>query len=130
MKKIDFFFFFNTDGSIWLFAEVKEDPSNNKRLIAVVSIYGQDMGDVRYEIETEEIETIPAPFEPEYVKDTAGTYVTYKDQEKSVSKAKEGHVVNSYLIEYTSGIRTNKKLLYTDRYEAKKERIYVGVKDR
>lgn len=129
-KKIDFSFKNNTDGSIWLFAEVKEDPSNNKRLIAVVSIYGQDMGDVRYEIETEEIETIPAPFEPEYVKDTAGTYVTYKDQEKSVSKAKEGHVVNSYLIEYTSGIRTNKKILYTDRYEAKKERIYVGVKDR
>ena len=95
-----------------------------------MAIYGADMGDIRYEMESEIAETLPAPFKPEYKKDTNGTYVTYKDQQKSVTAAKEGYVVNCYLVEYTSGEMTNRKLMYTDRYEPKSEVIYVGVKDR
>ena len=129
-RKIDFSFKNNTDDPIYIIAAVQEDPSNKKRLIAKVTIYGQDMGDVRYELESEIVETIPAPFNPVYIKDTAGTYVTYKDQQESVTKAKEGYVVNSYLIQYTGNIQTDRKLIYTDTYEAKPERIYVGVKDR
>ena len=129
-RKIDFSFKNNTDEPIYIVASVQRDPSNKKRQIAKVSMYGQDMGDIRYELESETVETLPAPFEPEYVKDTNGTYVTYKDQQQSVSKAKEGYVVNSYRITYTGSIPTEKKLLYTDTYEPKAEKIYVGVKNR
>ncbi len=129
-RKIDLTFRNNTDSTIYIVAAVKQDSSNKKRLNATVAIYGLDMGDVRYELESEITETLPAPFEPVYRKDTNGTYVTYKDRQKSVSPAKEGYVVNSYLVEYTSGEMTDRKLLYTDRYEAKAEVIYVGVKDR
>ena len=129
-RRIDLAFRNNTDSTIYIVASVKQDSSNKKRLNATVAIYGLDMGDVRYEMESEIIETLPAPFTPVYKKDTNGTYVTYKNQQKSISPAKEGYVVNSYLVEYTSGEMTDRKLLYTDRYEAKAEVIYVGVKDR
>ena len=129
-RRIDLTFRNNTDSTIYIIAAVKQDSSNKKRLNATVAIYGADMGDVRYELESEVTETIPAPFKPVYKKDTNGTYVTYKDQQKSVSSAKEGYVVKSYLVEYTSGVQTNRKLLYTDRYDEKAEVIYVGVKDR
>ena len=129
-RRIDLTFRNNTDSTIYIVAAVKQDSTNKKRLNATVAIYGPDMGDVRYEMESEIVETLPAPFKPEYKKDTNGTYVTYKDQQKSVSAAKEGYVVNCYLVEYTSGEMTNRKLMYTDRYEPKGEVIYVGVKDR
>ena len=129
-RRIDLVFKNNTEGNIYIVAAVKQDPSNKKRLNTTVAIYGLDMGDVRYELESEITETILPPSKPVYKKDTNGTYVTYKDQEKSVSAAKEGYVVKSYLVEYTSGVETNRKLLYTDRYAEKAEVIYVGVKDR
>ena len=129
-RRIDLTFRNTTDSAIYIVAAVKQDSTNKRRLNATVAIYGSDMGDVRYEMESEIVETLPAPFKPEYKKDTNGTYVTYKDQQKSVSAAKEGYVVNCYLVEYTSGEMTNRKLMYTDRYEPKGEVIYVGVKDR
>lgn len=129
-RRIDLTFKNNTDNTIYIVAAVKPDPSNKKRLNATVAIYGLDMGDVSYKLDSEITDTLPAPFNPVYKKDTNGTYVTYKDQQESVSKAKEGYVVNSYLVEYSSGVETGRKLLYTDRYEAKAEVIYVGVKSR
>ena len=129
-RRIDLTFRNTTDSTIYIVAAVKQDSTNKKRLNATVAIYGADMGDVRYEMESEITETLPAPFKPEYKKDTNGTYVTYKDQQKSVSAAKEGYVVDCYLVEYTSGEMTSRKLMYTDRYEPKGEVIYVGVKDR
>ena len=56
--------------------------------------------------------------------------MTYTDQEKSVSKAKPGYVVQSYRLEYTGNVLTDRKNLYRDVYEPKAERIYVGVKRR
>lgn len=129
-RVIDLTFKNNTEEPIYIVAAVRPDPGNKKRQIAKVMMYGQDMGNVHYEMTSERIETLPAPFEPEYVKDTNGTYVTYKDQQQSVSKAKEGYVVNSYRLTYTGTVLTDKKLLFTDTYSPKAERIYVGVKSR
>ncbi len=129
-KRIDFVFKNTSDEPLYIVAAVQEDPSNKRRLIAKISMYGQDMGDVRYELEAEVVEEIPAPVNPEYVKDKQGTYVTYTDQEKSVSKAKPGYVVQSYRLEYTGNVLTDRKNLYRDVYEPKAERIYVGVKRR
>ena len=127
---IDLKFKNNTDEPIYIVASVETDPSNKKRLIAKVSMYGQDMGDVRYELESQIVDTLPAPFDPEYIKDKDATYVVYKDQEQSVSKAKEGYVVKSWRIQYTKNMVTERKELFTDTYEPKAERIYVGVKSR
>ena len=127
---IDLKFKNNTEDPIYILASVETDPGNKKRLITKVSMYGQDMGDVRYELESQIVETLPAPFDPEYIKDTDATYVVYKDQQQSVSKAKEGYVVKSWRVQYTKNMVTERKELFTDTYEPKAERIYVGVKSR
>ena len=129
-KKIDFVFKNNTTEPIYIVAAVQTDPSNKRRLIAKVSMYGEDMGDVRYELESEVVEELPAPIDPVYVKDKQATYVTYTDQEKSVSKARPGYVVKSYRVEYTGNVLSDRKELYTDTYEPRAERIYVGVTKR
>ncbi len=129
-RKIDLVFKNTTESPVYLIATVQEDPSNKRRKIAKVSIYGEDMGDTRYEIVSEVIEELEPPADPEYVKDKDGTYVTYTDQEKSVSKAKPGYVVRSYRVEYSGNTVVSQKELYTDTYKPKAERIYVGVKKR
>ena len=112
-RKIDFTFKNNTDGDIYILAFVQTDPQNKKRLIARVIMYGEDMGDVRYEIETIEVETIPCMLQPKYV-----------GNKEDVAKAKEGHVVDSYRVEYTNGVETDRVKLYRDTYEPKPEKIY------
>ncbi len=129
-RKIDLVFKNNTDDPIYLVAGVQQDPSNRRRLIARVLIYGADMGDVRYEIECKTVQELDPPTKPTYIKDKDGTYVTYTDQEKSVSKAKPGYVVESYRVKYEAGREIERVILYTDTYEPKAERIYVGVKRR
>lgn len=129
-RKIDLVFKNNTDAPVYIFASVQADPSNKKRLIARVSIYGKYMEGVRYEIETKTVQILDPPTEPVYVKDTNGTYVTYTDQQKSVSKPAEGYVVESYRVKYVDNEVTDRKLLYTDTFNPKPERIYVGVKKR
>ena len=70
---------------------------------------------------------IEAPTEPEYVKDKNAEYVTYTDQQKSVSKAKPGYVVESYRVKYEGNTEVERAMLYSDTYEPKAEKIYVGV---
>ena len=126
-RKIDLVFKNNTSDPIYMVAAVQKDPSNKRRLIAKVSMYGADMGDVRYEIECKTVQELDPPEKPTYVKDKEGTYVTYTDQEKSVSKAKPGYVVESYRVRYSGNTEVDRVLLDTDTYEPKAERIYVGV---
>ena len=126
----DLWFINDTDGPIYFVAEVIPDPGNKKRLICKVSLYGEDMGDVRYELVSELTETIPAPEEPEIIKDRKGEYVTYVDQRKTVSKAQDGFIYKSYRLKYEANSLTNREELYTDRYEPKAEKIYVGVTQR
>lgn len=129
-RKIDLVFKNNTEDPIYMVAAVQKDPSNRRRLIAKVMIYGADMGDVRYEIECKTVRELDPPEKPSYIKDKEGTYVTYTDQQKSVSKAKPGYVVESYRVRYSGNTEIDRTMLYTDTYEPKPERIYVGVKRR
>ena len=87
------------------------------------------MGDVRYELKSELVEVLSPPLEPEYIKDKKGEYVTYTDQQKSIP-AQDGYVYKSYRLKYVANILTEREELYTDRYEPKAEKIYVGVKTR
>ena len=112
-KKIDFTFKNNTDQDIYILALVQTDPQNKKRLIARVIIYGEDMGDTRYELETVEVETLPCLLQPRYV-----------SSKEETAKAKEGHVVDSYRVEYTNGAETDRIKLFRDTYDPKPEKIY------
>lgn len=119
-----------TDYPIYIQAEVTEDPTNNNRLICKVTIYGIDMENVRYELKADCIEILSPPLEPQYIKDKNAEYVTYKDQQKKVSEAKEGYVYKAYLIRYENDVEMDRKELWTDTYKAQPEKIYVGVSDR
>ena len=130
-RKIDLVFRNNTEDPIYILASVQKDPSNRKRLIAKVSMYGADLGDVRYEIESVIVKELDPPEEPEIVKDKNGTYVTYTDQRKTVSEARKGYVVESYRLKYVGNVlQEPKEHLDTDTYEPKAEKIYVGVTKR
>lgn len=127
---IDLVFENNTGEPIYIVAAVQPDPDNKKRLITRVSMYGADMGDVWYRLETRQIAELDPPTEPEYIKDKEGTYVTYTDQQKSVFKPEKGYVYESYRVKYSGTEEIGRELLATDTYDAKPERIYVGVKSR
>ena len=130
-RKIDLVFKNNTDSKIYIVASVQSDPSNRKRLIAKVSIYGESLGDdVRYELQSTTVEVLSAPTEPEYVKDTKQTYVTYTDEEYVARKAADGYKVESYRVKYVGDTVVEKTLLFTDTYKAQSELIYVGTKKR
>lgn len=128
-RKIDLQFKNNTDGPIYMVAAVQSDPSNRKRLIAKVSLYGMSLGDVTYSLETKTIEEL-APGEDIIVQDKKAEYVTYTDQEYVERKARKGYVVESYRVKYVGGVEVERTLLYTDTYEARAKRIYVGVTER
>ncbi len=129
-RKIDLEFKNDTESNIYIVSSVQQDPSNKRRQIAKVTMYGEDLGEIRYQLVSEIVQELEPPENPEYVKDTKGEYVTYTDQQKSVSKAKPGYVVKSYRLEYTGTTLTAKKELDTDTYKPQAEKIYVGVKKR
>lgn len=112
-KQIDLVFKNNTEEPIYITAEVLTDPSNKQRFMTKVCIYGTDMGNVRYTLETETVETLPSIMEPVYVTD-----------KESAASARDGCVVDSYRMTYTDGVLTNREFLFKDTYNPKPEKIY------
>ena len=125
----DFVFKNTTDSDIWIFATVERDPEEKgkNRLRARVDIYGADMGDVWYRMESTVTETIE-PGQPEYRKDKKGQYVTYKDDPPYLySEGQPGYKVDVWLVDTRSNQKT---YLYTDEYAAKPAVYYTGTKSR
>jgi len=112
-KQIDLVFKNNTDGPIYITADVVPDGTSKKKLMTKVSFWGKSLGNVRYTLETETVEILPSLMDPVYVSD--------KD---SAAKAKDGYVVKSYRVTYTDGVETNREFLFTDTYNPKPEKIY------
>lgn len=129
-RKIDLAFKNTSDSAIYIAASVQMDPNNRKQWIAKVSIYGADLGNVTYKLETDEPQVLEAPTDVKYVKDKKQEYVTYVDEEEVVQKASEGYVIDSYCVKYVDGVEVERTHLYTDRYEPKQKIVYVGVKER
>ncbi len=129
-RKIDLVFKNNTDHEIYIVAAVEKDASNSKRLVATVSLYGEDLGNIRYELQSKTVEVIEPPAEPKYIEDKEQKYVTYADEQQEVSKAKEGYVVESYRVTYENEVVVSRELLYTDTYAAKQARVYIGTQTR
>ena len=128
--EIDFSFRNNSGGMVFLAAHVLTDPSNKKRLLCEVRVYGLDLGNTHYELETEIVEKLAMPTEPEYIEDTKAKYVTYTDEEKTVIEASEGFVVDTYLCTVTDGVQTNRVKIARSTYKNRAARIYVGVTPR
>gem|GEM_PF-468568 len=127
--KIDLSFKNTTDSPIYITASVQSSPLKRTNLVCVVNIYGAGMDGISYDIVTQET-VIEAPTEPEYVKDKKGEYVTYTDQQKIVRKASPGCSVDSWRVTYRDGKEVDRTFMYTDVYNPKAERIYVGVTPR
>lgn len=129
-RKIDLAFKNTSDSAIYIAASVQMDPSNRKQWIAKVNIYGADLGNVSYKLETDDPQLLDAPTEVKYVKDKKQEYVTYVDEEEVVQKASQGYVIDSYCVKYVDGVAVERNHLYTDRYEPKQKIVYIGVKER
>ena len=112
-KQIDLVFKNNTDEKIYITAEVVNDPKNKGREMTKVCIYGTDLGNIKYRLETEIVETLWSIMEPVYVND-----------KESAAKAKDGCIVDSYRVTYTDGIATSREFLFKDTYNPKPEKIY------
>lgn len=126
-REIDFVFRNNTGGPIFISAHLIPSSTNKKRLQCEIRIYGISMENVRYELESKTVETIPKPAEPTLKEDVNGEYVFYTDERKQVSKGREGHKVETYLCTIVDGVQTERKLVSQDTYPARADVYYVGT---
>ena len=114
-KKIDMTFMNNTDKPIYILAFVENIPKAKKKankLRTRVIIYGADLGNVTYRLETKEVDTLPMiPSKP-------------TNDKSKVSDGKIGHVVDSYQVQYTNGVETGRKQLAHDVYDPIPGRYY------
>jgi len=128
-REIDFSFRNDTGSPVYIAAHVIQNPSNKRRLMCEVRIYGQSLGDISYRLEAETVEVIPKPLVPETKKDKDGDYVTYTDETHTI-EGREGYVVDAYLVTMQSGHIISREKISTDTYPEKADTIYTGVKDR
>ena len=112
-KQIDLTFRNDTDEPVYFTAAVVNDPSNKGRLMTKVCMYGKSLGNIRYDLETVTVETLPSIMDPVYV-----------SEKSSVAKAKDGCIVDSYRTIYVDGAYSEREFLFRDRYNPKPEKIY------
>ncbi|MBE0601622.1 MAG: VanW family protein [Firmicutes bacterium] len=120
----------NSGGQIYIAAHVITDPGNKNRYLCEVRIYGLDLGDVTYKLETETVEVLQPPSTPKYVKDTDGTHVIYTDELIHKSDAAVGYLIDTYRDTYVNGVKTDREKLMRSRYNASAEEYWIGVTQR
>ena len=82
--------------------------------------------DGRFALESE-IETIDAPDEPVYVRDSKGRYATYADERIPVSEARPGYRATVSLVDENG---ETVRVVSEDTYDAMAQIVYVGVQQR
>ena len=117
-------------GKIYITAKVVEKKKNSFE--CQVCIYGPSLGDgVSYSLRTETVESIPAPLDATYIKDTDHTYVTYKDEEPYlVRKPRDGFVNETYLQKYLDGQLIEETFVSRDVCKERGAVYAVGTLDR
>lgn len=120
----------NSGGQIFIAAHIIQDPSNKKRQLCEVRIYGMDMGGVTYKLEPETVEVLQPPSTPEYVKDKDGTHVTYTDEVEHKSNASVGYIIDTYRDAYVNGVKTGREKIMRSRYNASAEQYWIGITKR
>ena len=74
-----------------------------------------------------EVETIDAPADPVYVRDSEGRYATYTDERIPVGEAMPGYCAAVKLVD-ENGEPT--RVVSEDTYDARTQIVYVGVQQR
>ena len=74
-----------------------------------------------------EVETIDAPEEPVYVRDSEGRYATYADERIPVSEARPGYRATVSLVDENG---ETVRVVSEDTYDAMAQIVYVGVQQR
>lgn len=128
-REIDFVFRNDSGSPIYIAAHVVPSPTNKKRLMCEVRIYGQSLGSRSYKLEAVTTQVIEKPLEPIYKEDKNQTFVTYVDETHTI-KGREGYVVEAYLVGYENGVAVSRDLVSTDTYPAKADTIYTGTQYR
>lgn len=128
-REIDFTFRNDTGSPVYIAAHVVQSPTNKRRLMCEVRIYGQSLGDISYRLEAETVEVIPKPLVPIMKEDEDADYVTYIDETHTV-EGRDGYIVDAYLVTLQNGYAIARDKITTDEYPAKADTIYTGTEER
>jgi len=113
----------NTGGQIFMAAQVTTDPANKKRLLCEVRIYGMDLGDISYDLETEIVKVLTPSSDPIIVYDSEGEYVTFDNPIKTLTEAADGYVVDTYRVTLQNSVQIARDKITRSTYPARQEKI-------
>ena len=119
---LDLVFVNNTQTPLFLTARVYGTDDGQTMEVQLI---GQPT-DGRFALESE-IETIDAPDEPVYVRDSEGRYATYTDERIPVGEAMPGYRATVKRINESTG---QTEITSEDTYDAAAQIVYVGVQRR
>ena len=127
--RLDLRFRNSLSGTIYITARVEETGKNKYQ--CVVCIYGPSPSGITYKLRTDTVETLPAPTEPEYQKDTKHAYVTYKDESPVlIRSAKDGFINETYLQQYQNGRLVQETLVSRDTCKPRSALYVTGTLNR
>ena len=128
-KKIDLTFKNTTSSDVYVMAYLVRE---NNRWVCKVDVYGEALPEgVTYDLVAETVEVLPAPVDPEYVKDETGTKVVYVDDPPVQKRAaSDGYIVETFIVQYLNGAEVSRTYVARDTYKAKAQQFYVGVQER
>ncbi len=129
-REVDFAFKNESGGRIFIAAHVVQSGANGRSLLCEVRIYGPSLENVHYKLESETVEVLQKPEEPELKQDKNGEHVIYTDQTKLYSKGREGYVVDTYLCTYNGDELVSREKLHRDTYPARADKMWVGTTPR
>ncbi|HPF89004.1 MAG TPA: VanW family protein, partial [Candidatus Limiplasma sp.] len=113
----------NSGGQIFIAAHVMTDPANKKRLLCEVRIYGIDLGDISYRLDTEIVKVLEPSSEQIIIYDSTGEYVTFDDPIKVLTEASDGYVVDTYRVTLENGLEVASEKITRSTYPARQEKI-------
>ena len=119
---LDLTFVNNTDAPLFLVVRVYETDGVRTMDLQLI---GEAM-DKRLSL-VSEVETIDAPADPVYVRDSEGRYATYTDERIPVGEAMPGYCAAVKLVD-ENGEPT--RVVSEDTYDARTQIVYVGVQQR
>ena len=129
-REIDFIFKNNTSHPIYISSHIISTTNNSKNLVCRVNIYGEDLGNVKYIMESNTVKTIPMPLEPLIFEDEDMSHVTFTDEREQIAEGREGWIVETYLVKLENNQEVSRELIATDRFEAKADQYVVGTVQR